>query len=229
MLAGALLSALALSGGCALTEARDVSLRDYNIRVRDLVSSDCGAASNPNVRDAVVASVPSGRKSVVLGQAALARLVHRRVPGIVLGSNDDAARVTFHVPAARVAIDAAPCFATATTIAAGDAINGSDLTSVPCGNNAAAPIAYDRTYGLTRAGADIGAGGYLGHLNVPPERLPDTGDRLTIVATEGATRIERPVTAAQPASRASELFVRDAEGHVFAAPLAATAQRPRAP
>lgn len=227
MLAGGIVAVLALSGACLLTEAREVSLPDHDIRIGNVVSADCSTASN--ARDAVVASIPSGRESVHLSRKALARLVHRRVPALVLAPHDDAGPVTFHAPAAHTPANVDSCFAAVIAIAAGDAINGADLASAPCEANASAPIVYDRTYGLVRAGDDIAPGAYLGRLSPVAERRPDTGDALTLVAIEGATRVERPITAAQPASRHGALFVRDADGNVFSAPLAPSDQRLRAP
>src|SRR5689334_14998065 len=176
MLVGDILAASVMSGACALTTAQDVSLRDSNIRIGDLISADCvGAAS---MRDAVVARIPRQRNRVVLNRAALAALVHRRVPSIVLARAGAGPAVTFHVPSPRAAANVAPCFAAATPIAEGEPISGADLTAAPCSAEPPSRIVYDRTHGVTRAGVDVNAGDYLGRLSVRAERMPDSGDEL---------------------------------------------------
>ncbi len=218
MLAAAFLAAWALSGGCALTQAHDVSLADHNIHVRDVVNDGCNVPAA--VGEAVIAAIPRDQTGAHLTRAALADLLQRRIPMLSLVAADRAAEVAFHAPATPSAAAAGSCLASAVAIDAGNIINSDDVTPVPCSTEERASLVYDRTYGLTRAGVDIASGAYLGHLSLPLEHMPDAGDALSVVAAAGAARVERPVTAAQPASRGGALFVRDADGHVFAAPFA---------
>ncbi|MFZ2031062.1 MAG: hypothetical protein WAU68_12180 [Vitreimonas sp.] len=170
-------------------------------------------------RNIVVARLPRDLRTVSIRRAALARLIHRRVPALAFSVDDAADEVRFQAPASQVRADSRACFAAATPIPMGEVISATDLARASCTGEATAPISYDRTYGLTRAGADIGTGDYLGSISVSAEHMPDTGDALTLLATAGATQVERPVTAAQPASRGRALFVRDQDGNVFAVPF----------
>lgn len=230
MLAASLLAATALSSGCTLIDSHDVALRDRELRVGDVVASDCPLLADARIRNATIAVVPTGRAHVRLTRTGLANLVHRRVPALALMHDADASLVTVRAPNEISWAHAAPCFAAAGPIADGDALTGADIAPTACAaNNTSSPIRFDRVYGVATADGAIAAGAYLGHLSVPEHRRPNDGDALTVVTTSGPARIERQVVAAQPASRGHFLFVRDADGHVFAVPLSDVSHRDGAP
>jgi len=221
MLAASLLAATALSSGCTLIDSHEVALRDRELRVGDVVASGCPLLADARIRNATIAVVPSGRAHVRLTRTGLASLVHRRVPTLALMHDADASLVTIRAPHEISSAHAAPCFAAAGPIADGEPVTGADIAPTACAaSDEGSPIRYDRIYGIARADGAIAAGAYLGRLSVPQHQLPSEGDALTVVSTSGPARIERQVVAAQPASRGRFLFVRDADGHVFAAPFA---------
>ncbi|MBX9813655.1 MAG: hypothetical protein K2X76_03035, partial [Sphingomonas sp.] len=67
--------------------------------------------------------------------------------------------------------------------------------------------------------APVASGDYLGALAPLPARAIKRGAPLTLRAMAGPIVIEREVRAVQPARAGGRVFVRDADGHVFAAPL----------
>jgi hypothetical protein len=205
-------------GECALTEQPAIVLRDRSIRVEDVVVGNCPLLAQPRMRNAIIAIVPAGQTGADLSRHALARLVRRRIPALTL-STDRGEQVVVFRASAKPASNRPLCYAAAAPLRDGQAIVRRDLSATACAHAVRPPVRYDRTYGIARADGDIAVGAYLGPVSGLEAAGPDSGDTLTAVAIEGATRVERPVTALQPASRGRALFVRDGEGHIFAAPL----------
>lgn len=125
-----------------------------------------------------------------------------------------------------VASSGATCFAASRDVSIGTELAANALTKVPCRTKAArARIWYDRTRRTAVAASPISARTYLGHVVGQAEPLVDKGEVLTLRSSVGPVIIERTVIAMQPARSGGRIFVRDAEGNVFAAPLVVEGKR----
>lgn len=118
------------------------------------------------------------------------------------------------------------CFAAARDIAPGETIVADDLVAVDCRADAPRPpVRRDRASGMPVATGAIPAGAYLGRTADAGDRVVAAGAMLTLRSRAGPVTIERPVTALQPGRPGRKLFVRDAEGAVFAVRLEAEPRR----
>ena len=167
-----------------------------------------------------IAHLPVGRDRLSLSRRAIAVLVRRAVPGIVVGEGD-ARIVTFRL-ARQHQPDAGPCQVTNIALAAGATITRDSAATGPC---AAAPrnVRYDAARRAFVARRDIPAGSALGRLVLPSPDTVVRGDVLTLLSQAGPVTVERPVTALQPSREGRRVFVRDSGGRVFAAPVAKVA------
>lgn len=113
-----------------------------------------------------------------------------------------------------------PCMASRVDLAIGAAVEARALRPVDC--TAARPPAlhYDRRSGLVLAAEPIAAGVSLGRLRVDPRSGVARGQALFLRSTIGPATIERRVEVVQGGRSGERLFVRDADGQVFAAALA---------
>ncbi|MEO9130656.1 MAG: hypothetical protein ABI240_05550 [Sphingomonas sp.] len=111
------------------------------------------------------------------------------------------------------------CLALTRPTAHGATITRDMVETVACRDQAAAPLTFDRTSGLLLAARDLDVGAYLGRTIIRDQPDVDKGATLMLVSTQGAVRIERPVTALQP-SRSGRVFVRDGDGQIYAASVA---------
>jgi hypothetical protein len=153
-------------------------------------------------------------------RSALAGLIRRAVPGLrVTGDGPSIITLISALPRARV--EQGPCFEARELIAAGAGIHIDDAAAVSCDpDRKPASIERDPATGEARAVSAIGAGAYLGRLRLAESPEVRAGDRLTLISSAGPVRIQRQVTALQPARRKDRrLFVAASDGAVFAAPL----------
>ena len=116
------------------------------------------------------------------------------------------------------------CFAASRPIAAGTAITADDLAPAPCKPAARPPLRYDAASGAVVTRVPVPAGTYFGRLAPIAEAQIPAGTELTLRSTAGVVTIERRVTTMQPGRVGRRVFVRDAENHVFAVPLALAGQ-----
>ena len=114
---------------------------------------------------------------------------------------------------------ASGCLALTRPAARGATITRDMVEPVACRDQAPAPLAFDRASGMVMAARDLDGGAYLGRTIVSDLPGVDKGATLMLVSTQGAVRIERPVTALQP-SRSGRVFVRDGDGQIYAASVA---------
>lgn len=195
-----------------------VELRTAELRVGDLVELR-GVALPERIAAMVVMRMPRGDAAFDMPAERAAALVRRRVPAlhpvVVPGSvvRIHAAKAAGEPRAAR------GCFAAANAIAPGTTLSAGDVTEAPCRAEVGVRLQYGRA-GLVVAREAVPAGGYLGRLAALPERTVGKGATLTLRSTSGPVTVERAVVALQPARSGGKLFVRDASGSVFAAPLA---------
>jgi len=195
-----------------------VALTTAELRIGDLVTVR-GRALPSRVAAMVVLRLPRGGTAFDVPAERAAALVRRRVPGLRPVVTPGAV-IQVRLAAAPVPARAAgTCFAAANGLAAGTVLSVSDVASIPCRDEAPAQLRYGRA-GLVIAAAAVPAGGYLGRLAALPERTVGKGAPLTLRSTSGPVTIERSVVALQSARSGGRLFVRDAGGAVFAAPLA---------
>jgi flagella basal body P-ring formation protein FlgA len=122
-------------------------------------------------------------------------------------------------PGAATVGEASGCLALARPVLRGAPITRDMVQPVACRDRASVPLVFDRASGLVLATHDLAAGTYLGRTVVRDVPAIDKGATLTLVSTQGAVRIERPVTALQ-ATRSGRVFVRDGDGQIYAASVA---------
>jgi hypothetical protein len=207
---------------CALSGATSIEVSGATIRLGDVVTPAC-LAGDESRGELQLARIASRSTTMSLTREALAALVRRRVPALasidLAGAPGD--HVRLHVVGGDQARETQPCYVATAAIPEGGAIRADDVSrSVCAGRPLTGQLRYDRLSRLTRAARDIGAGDNLGPIMAPPAILADTGEVLQLVVTMGAVRIEREVEVVQ-SSTSGAVFVRDEEGHVFSAPLAA--------
>jgi hypothetical protein len=204
--------------GAAFVAADEIVLDGPELRVADLVRLD---RADPEIAGRVIARMPAGRSILVLEEEAVANLLERAVPG--LGIADVQAGRTIRiriVPRAPRLRDG--CLVTNAAVARGAAITARSIAPATCDPaRDPASVRFDTRTGSLRAAAPLAAGAYLGRTAVPADIAIEPGARVTLVSSVGPVRIERAVTALQPGRPGRSLFVRDADGEVFAAPLAA--------
>ncbi len=211
--------------GCALTQAPAIALETPLLRVRDVVSLDClSEARRRRVEDLAIALIEAN-DARVLSRQALANLVRRRAPELHAVTFSGAREEMVRIEGPRID-DARPgeaaqgsCFAAAAPIAEGAAIAAADLERAPCLAPVRTSVRYDRLNGIMRATRDIARGDALGPLPPAPVAIAERGEAMSLVTRMGPVMIERSVETVQP-SRGGSVFVRDRDGHVFAAPLA---------
>lgn len=215
MMAFVLAAALAGGDSLMLTDRGEIALQRPAVTLADVA----GKGGRGRLAMVEIARLPVGRDRLSLSRRAIAVLVRRAVPGIVVESGD--ARIVTFRYVRRPGADAGECRVTSIAIAAGAAIAGDRVVAGPCA--AAAGVRYDAARGFVVASRDLPAGSPLGHLVVPPPAAVARGDAVTLVSRAGPVTVERSVTALQSARDGGRVFVRDGSGHIFAAPLAAVA------
>lgn len=222
-----LLALLLASAGASVTvglvPAAEVTLAGRHIRLGDVADlSALEPAARSRLAQRVIAVVPAGRSRVTLSREAVRALVRRSVPGLGVRPEADEAPLAFHVAAGSEERPRTGCAELARPLAAGAPLSGKDLSPAACREEAAAPARrFDRLDGVARADRDLAAGTYLGRISAPAAPAVDKGDKLTLVSTSGPVRVTREVVALQTGRAGGRLFVRDSEGNVTSAPLAA--------
>lgn len=223
----ALLAAATL---CSIRNSEHIELAGREIHVRDVTELSCLApASRAAIGALVVARLPENRQQLTTSRTALAELVRRRAPALSdVSAGRGAVTIAAPTPDASVA-PSDPCFATRAPIRAGEAISGDLLAPAPCAQRAQGhSLAYDRDDGVVRARVDLPSGAYVGAVLVSPDLTADTNDQVAYRVRNGATTVERIVTAAQP-TLGPRTFVRTADGQVFSAPTSGLAEAGAAP
>jgi len=207
------LAAAFAGGSLVLTDRGEIVLSRPALTLADVA----GSGNLGRLGAVEIARLPVGRDRLSLSRRAIATLVRRAVPGIVVDGGD-ARIVTFRFVRRAEAGEGA-CEVTSAALAAGTAITRDKIAVGPCAA-ATAALRYDAARGYLVAGRDLPAGSPLGHLAVPPPATVARGDAMTLVSRAGPVTVERPVTALQSGREGKRVFVRDSRGHVFAAPVA---------
>lgn len=218
-----LLAAAGASVAVGLVPASEVTLPSREIRLGDVADlSGLAPSERRRLEPLVIAAMPAGRSRIALTRQALAGLVRRSVPGLTLKPASSDSILTFTVAQPAEIRRAQACAELARPLAAGAAVSEGDLAPVPCRSEAApAELRFDRRDRIVRSSGPLAAGAYLGRISTGPSPAVDKGDKLSLVATAGPVRVSREVVAMQPGRAGGRLFVRDSEGNVTSAPIAA--------
>lgn len=223
----AILLALAVGGQpvATLRPGGNIDLRDRQVRIGDVARID-DAGGIPNLERRIVAMLPESRRLLTVSRAALAGLIRRAVPGLVIRHGAGAMILRSPAPSARFS---RPCFALAGPVAQGALLRPSDLAEAACDDEdlGSAAVRLDRRTGAVRAAGALPAGAYLGRIAVPTPPDIARGEPLTLVSTAGPVRIERQAVALQNGLNGRRAFVRDADGQVFTAPVSVLPETPR--
>jgi len=118
-----------------------------------------------------------------------------------------------------VATQGPPCVASRVDLAVGAPVEARALAPVDCTPARPPALRYDRRSGLVLAGEPIAAGVSLGRLRIDPRAGVARGQALFLRSHIGPAVIERRVEVVQGGRSGERLFVRDADGQVFAAAL----------
>jgi flagella basal body P-ring formation protein FlgA len=129
------------------------------------------------------------------------------------------------LPALFAAPYGAACFEVVRALLSGTPLAAEDVRQVPCdAARTAAAVRYDASAGTAVALSPLSAGDYLGRLAEVPAKGVAKGARLTLRSSAGPVIIEREVTAIQAGRAGQRIFVQDAGGKIFAAPLVVGAE-----
>lgn len=220
---GLVLSAVLVSGVCAITTS-DVVLLDGNaVRVRDVADLAC---LRPDLRPAfgglILGTLPEAVSEIRIPRAIVADRLRQHVPGLSITMTDDDNRelIVRRRSDNPVSKRGPSCFVASRPISADSTITAGDLSRTAC--HAAsddAAVYYDRSHGAVRAASDLSAGTYVGRILVPEHTSPQFGDELLVAVQVGRVAIERQVNAVQPSTGGNRIFVRDASSAVFSVPI----------
>ena len=118
-----------------------------------------------------------------------------------------------------------PCMVVLNPIAAGVAPRAEDLQSVPCGEiRPARAFGFDRTARVARALRALHPGETVAAIAPSSLTAVRPGDAYVVTARSGPVVVQRQVVAVQPAKPGQSMFVKGADGEVFAAPAPAEVQ-----
>lgn len=122
-------------------------------------------------------------------------------------------------PARQVLSPGEPCMVVLSPIAAGVAPRAEDLQSAPCGEvRPARAFSFDRTARVARALRALHPGETVAAIAPSSLTAVRPGDAYVVTARSGPVVVQRQVVAVQPAKPGQSMFVKGADGEVFAAP-----------
>ena len=210
-----------LLGGssCALVHATEIDLRDGRLTLHEAIEGPCPALAESG--DAVIAALPRQVDRIVLTRAGLVSLVRRRLPtlAIVLPVDKADDEVALRRGEQTDLGGGPACFELSYAAAPQAALTRQDVTMTSC-TSARPPLAltYDRRHAIVHTAEAGEAGHYIGPLVSLPPDLIEQGETLRLRVSAGPVTITRDIVAVQSAQTGESLFVRDADGHVFAVP-----------
>jgi flagella basal body P-ring formation protein FlgA len=204
----------------ASAAAAEVQLTDREIRLDDLAVAARGAADN--MQNPIVARIPAGASRVEIDAETARRLIRNRIPAarFVLGFDD---RIVFLAPqaVARTGV----CYAAARSVPEGQIITAADVEPAPCGpRERVEAVAHDREALAPYARRSIAAAEYLGQIRPARERRIARNREVTLVTGGPGVAVARSVTTLQPGREGEMVFIRTADGAVFAVPLSNLAE-----
>jgi hypothetical protein len=169
-----------------------------------------------------VARFAPGQDVVVTTPRRIAAVARRQIPvlaAFLTGDSDTPVVVRRPAASPTVASEASTlaCARMRVSAAAGQGLTRSDLDTAACGQAPVGAWRYDPASATIRATRDLRAGEVV---RAPPRTLLSSirvGQPIHLSVTFGAVTVEREVQAAQSARAGGALFVRGADGLVFAA------------
>lgn len=218
LLSGAVPAGNALASDAPVSEARTVLLGGRDITLGDIAST-MGTGADPAW---VVSRMAEGRSEMLLSAGRREQLVRRRVPGIALPLLQEGP-VRFQLDPKSLPerpADETGCLLLKTSAPRGTFLSRSDLAEGECaGDQARQSVVFDRNAGTLRSVEDLPAGTAFGMLQLPEAGLVQPGTQMQLVVREGPVTVSREVETLQPALPGRPVFVRTADGEIFAAPL----------
>ncbi|MDZ7282808.1 hypothetical protein N4G62_12295 [Sphingomonas sanguinis] len=199
---------VALAAGLTLVPMVTVDARD--VRAGDLLRDGRGRPLAGASAKRVVLRLPEGQRQMTLRWATVAALVRRS--GLTVTGNGP---VT--ITRRMAAPVAATCWIARHALVAGQTVTIRDVKAGPCGGTVAA---IGGANGQPVVRVAVPAGRSLGRFAPAAAGQVAPGTPLTLRSAAGVVTIERPVTTLQVGRSGLRVFVRDATGQVFAAPLA---------
>ncbi|MGK6317915.1 flagella basal body P-ring formation protein FlgA [Sphingomonas sp. DT-204] len=209
-----LIAAAIAVASLVLTDRDSIMLRDRLVRIGDVARADAAIAGT------VIARLPAGRGGVSLSRRAIAALIRRAVPGVVISGGERAGDVALTMPPAlpKDGASTSNCHVARHAIRAGETVTADLIERGRCGS-VRGLLMFDAERQKVLARRAIGRGTPLGRLRLPEAPAVRKGDALALVARIGPVTIERNVTAMQAGTGGRALFVRSGDGQVFAARL----------
>ncbi len=205
-----MVTVMALAAGLTLASTAVVHVREVTLGdlLRDTQDRRFAGAQARRV----VLRMPARQRRVTLNGPAVAALV-RRAAGFDVAVNGSVT-IAFDPPASRTP----PCWRSTKPLAAGAVISIRDVAIAPCASD---PARIAMRGGLPVVRSAVTAGAMLGRLTPATADRVAAGTAMTLRSVEGPVAIERPVTTLQPGRAGRAVFVTDAQGQVFAVPVAA--------
>lgn len=201
-------------------QGRDVPLR----AVADLSGLPVGLRTR--AADLVVAKLPSDRKRLDLPARYVVERARALMPALapwLPRASDFAIVVVRQTPTS--SRSQRPCARLRTALRAGAAPLADMVEAAPCPDGKlAAALRYDAETGAPRAVRDLKPGETIPPVLMSSFPVVRSGQNLHVKAVIGPVAIEREVRALQPARAHESLFVRAADGGVFAATADQVAQ-----
>lgn len=205
---------------------------DAQVRSRDVRLGDVADLSNlpPELR-ARAAELPllhlaAGAREIRVPQSLLTErarvqmpVLARYLPNSPTGEAAIRLDTAREEPADRTIAPGELCMMVLNPIAAGGAPRAKDLQSAPCGEiRPARAFSFDRTARVARAVRALRPGETVAA--IPPSSLAAVrpGDAYVVTARSGPVVVQRDVVAVQAARPGQPMFVKGADGEVFAAP-----------
>lgn len=214
-----MIAAAIVAASLVLTDLDSVILRDRLVRIGDVARADDAIAGM------VIARLPAGRSGVSLSRRAIAALIRRAVPGVVISGGERPGDIALAmVPLPKDGVPASNCYVARRALRAGETVTTDLVERGRCGS-ARGVLMFDTEQQKVLTRKEVGAGAPLGRLRLPQAPAVRTGDAVTLVARVGPVTIERNVIAMQAGTSGRALFVRSGDGKVFAAPFSAGTER----
>lgn len=209
---------MAMAAGLVLVPQAMVDAR--TVRLGDLVRTADGGRLSERDGSTPVLRLPAERHRITLSAPALAALLRRQLPGREV-AGDGTTIIALRRAPARVQ---AGCWASTRALHAGEPVTVRDVVPAGCAGSAPAKVVAAGADRAPAAAGELAAGAYLGRLLPVPAGRIASGTALALRSAVGPVVIERGVTTVQPGRSGRQVFVRDGEGHVFAALLALTGE-----
>lgn len=217
LIAAALVAAAAASPILTMREGT-VALAGDALRLADVASLDCATARCRALGQRQIGRLSPG-SSITLQEEDVAAMVRRAVPGAPLQSKPGQRLTILRSTKAAANALAPQCMELTAPISAGAVVEPDSVMVVACDGSASRAVRYDASRHANVATVGLAVGTQVPMIEGRAGPVVEKGAELELVSTSGPVTIRRRVTAAQPAQSSDRrLFVKDADGAVFAVP-----------